>query len=173
MPRTFAPFIVLALVFAGCTGTGAAAQPSPTVSAPPARPTVAFTLDGGYGKWSYRNDAASSLDLCTHNADGSWRLLYAGGDPWFTIDMLVGAQAAEAAHADQVAVEIETPGTYYIRLDPAPIRLGDVPGRSTATVKVTAGATTTSFDVVATTPDHSSGEDAGPVEVTVSAVCPN
>ena len=169
MPRFSAPsttsfvasIAVIALVVVGCASTGAAAEPaSPAApTAAPAKPTVEFSLSGSFGEQSFTADPASSLDTCTHNADGSWRLLYAGGTPWVTIDMLIGAQAAEPGHANQVAVEIEVPGT-YVRLDPAPIRLGDVPGRSTASVVVTPGPTSTTFTVEATTPDHTGGEDA-------------
>ena len=176
MPRMLAPLVVLTLVLAACAGTGSAAQPTPPASAAataaPAKPTVEFGLSGSFGKQTFTADPTSSLDTCTHNADGSWRLLYAGGTPWITIDMLVGAQASEPAHANQVAVEIEVPGT-YVRLDPAPIRLGDVPGRSTASVVVEPGPSSTTFTVEATTPDHSNGDDGDPVDVTVTAVCPN
>ena len=168
-----ASIAAIALVVVGCASAGAAAEPASPASstAAPAKPTVEFGLSGSFGKQTFTADPTSSLDTCTHNADGSWRLLYAGGTPWITIDMLVGAQASEPAHANQVAVEIEVPGT-YVRLDPAPIRLGDVPGRSTASVVVTPGATSTTFSVEATTPDHTGGDDGAPVDVTVTAVCP-
>jgi hypothetical protein len=71
-----------------------------------------------------------------------------------------------------VALELEyDPG--YFRFDPSDLRGGDPPGRSTASVTVTPGTTSTTFTIAAVTPDRSDGTDRTPVHVDMTVTCPN
>lgn len=84
------------------------------------RPTVTFTISGGPGAGSYVSDPAATLDVCTHAADGSWRVMYGGGDPWANVDLLFGARVAEPDGAGDVAAEI-TAGKADLWDGPAPV----------------------------------------------------
>jgi hypothetical protein len=136
--------------------------------------TVAEGPDGhvSAGIGSYVDDQTTSLNLCTHAKDGSWRYLYGGGDPYVNIDLLVGAGAGTADGSGQVAMELNA-GKGYVRFDPTQMRGGDEKGRSTAAVTMTTGPATTTFDVTAVTPDKNSADDIAQVSVHLKLTCPN
>jgi len=144
--------------------------PSPSASRPP-RPSFTLTVGGGTGAGTYTSDPTANLSMCTHLADGSWRLLYVGGTPSVNLDMLVGAGADQPAGASRVAVEVDY-GPGYVRFDPADLRGGDVAGRSSASVTVDAGAGATTFTIVAATPDTSTGTDGARIAVDLAVTCP-
>lgn len=151
-------------VLADRSDTGTAPTPPPG----PARPT--FELDlAGSRVGAYRDDPTAATATCHEAGDGSWRLLYGGGDPYVSLDLLVvpGTQGDPS-----VAAEI-TAGPTYVRFDPDLVRGGDPAGRSTASVEILASPGGTTFIVEATTPDRTSGLDGGPVEVRLTAVCPD
>ena len=159
--------VLLATVVSTLPGIGGPGS-SPTPSAP-AEPTFELRVIGGPGAGSYESDPAALTNLCTRAADGSWRFIY--GSAGDTVDLIIGAGAAEPGGHGQVAAEIEAGGG-YVRFDPAVIRGGDPPGRSTATVSVEPLAGATRFDVVATTPDRTTGADGPPVQIELTVVCP-
>ena len=154
--------------FVGMRGVGA---PVPTASPSPSKPTFVLTVSGGPGTGTYTADPATSLDLCTHATDGSWRLLYAGGTPHVELDFLVGPNASQPGGASDVAAEINA-GPGYVRFDPGILRGGDAKGRSTASVVVTSAVEATTFTVTATTPDISNDE-VGTVDIDLTVTCPN
>lgn len=193
MPRFSAPhvtsiatLVVLGAIVAGCAGTGSAApaasaepggagvMPTPATTHPTFDLTVAAGPDGhvSAGVGTYTADPTSSLNVCTHAADGSWRYLYGGGAPFVNIDLLVGAGAGTTGGSDQVALELYA-GKGYVRFDPTQMRGGDEPGRSTATIVVTTGPSTTTFDITAVTPDKNIADDLAKVAVDLSVTCPN
>jgi len=160
-------------VLGGLGGVGATPSPSMTAT-PNFTLTVSEGPDGhvSAGQGTYVNDPATNLNLCTHAPDGSWRYLYGGGDPYVNIDLLVGDGAGTAGSSDKVAMELSA-GTGYVRFDPTQMRGGDEPGRSTATIDVTTGPSTTTFDITAVTPDKNSADDVAKVSVELSLTCPN
>jgi len=148
----------------------------PTVSPSPSgspRPSFEMTISGaGPATGTYRSDPAASVDRCVHAADGSWRYTYVSGQPPINLDLLVGSAAGAAGGSNQVALELEyDPG--YVRFDPADLRGGDTAGRSTASVTVTPGPSSTTFTITAVTPDRSDGTDRDPVHVDMTVTCPS
>jgi len=179
MPRFSAPLIVIAILIAGCNGVGGAASSTPSTAAMnpagPAlvaatRPSLQLKITGGPGAGSYVSDPSSSLNLCSRATDGSWRALYAGGDPWISVDLLVGSRAAEPGRASDLALEISA-GAAYLWIDQGKFRGGDAPGRSRAAVVIRSDGGSTTFDVKATTPNRTSGGDGQPSDVALTVVC--
>jgi hypothetical protein len=160
----------LALRAGGVGGPNPTASPSPSGGG---LPSFEMTISGaGPATGTYRSDPAASVDRCTHAADGSWRFIYVSGRPALNLDLLVGSGAAASDGSSQVALELEyDPG--YFRFDPSDLRGGDTAGRSTASVTVTPGPTSTTFRITAVTPDRSDGTDRTPVDVDMTVTCPN
>lgn len=158
---------VLVLAIVGTRDLGTVGGPP---SARPVRPTFELTMGSGAGAQTFAADPAASVSTCALAEGGPWHVLYAGGDPFLSLDLLVGAGADTAAGADQVAAEITTAGR-YVRFDPAQLRGGDPAGRSTATVSVSVAGDVTTFVIAATTPDRTTGEDGDPIDVTLTVSC--
>ena len=185
MPRFSAPIVIIAIVLGatlmGCSAnalvagapgsTAAASKAAGATSAQPRRPTFDLAIDGGPAAGRFASDSAASLNVCSRASDGSWRWMFAGGAPWVSIDLLVGAQAAEPAHAADVALEI-TAGSGYLWIDQGGFRGGDAPGRSQVAVAVRAASAGTTFAVTATTPNRTTGGDGAPSTVTMTVTCP-
>jgi hypothetical protein len=133
--------------FPAAGGLGPFSSPSPSVA--PVRPTFELRMSGGAGSGTYTADPTTSLNQCTR-ANGSWRLLYAGGDPFVNLDLFVGAGAEQPDGAQRVAAEIYA-GPGYVRFGPA----------------------TTTVVISATTPDRTTCDDGAPVQVALTVVCPN
>lgn len=195
MPRSSAPsgaslalcLSTIALVVVACASSGASPDPAGKTAAASsaaaaagskAKPSFELTVSAGpdghtpSGQGTYASDPASTLGTCTHATDGSWRYLYGGGDPFVNIDLLIGPKAQQAGGEDQVALELNA-GPGYVRFDPSQMRGGDEPGRSTATVVVTPGSATTTFDIKAVTPDKKTADDVAQVSIDLSVTCPN
>jgi hypothetical protein len=174
--NTLGRLVIVGILAAGCAGSGVAAAGSsgPTGAAAGAagRPTMALKITGGPGTGTYGFDPSASPAQCTHAKDGSWRLVYAGGTPSVEVDFVAGPTAGQPDGSSAVALEASA-GKGYFRFDPSDMRGGDPKGRSTATIAVAPGPTTTTFIVHATTPDKSTGEDADPVDVALTLTCPN
>jgi len=170
MPRFSALIAVTAILIAGCTGVGSAASTAPS-TATSNHPSLDLTIVGGSGAGSYVSDPSASLNYCSHTKDGSWRVMYSGGSPWVSVDLLVGPRAAEAGRATDVALEI-TAGPAYLWIDQPKFRGGDAPGRSKATVAVRSDGGGTTFDVAATTPNRTPAGDGVSSDVALTVVCP-
>ena len=185
MPRFSALKVIIGIAacaaLAGCSASAhVAGDPGPAAaasggasaaSAQPSRPTFDLAIDGGPAAGTFSVDQAASLNTCSHAADGTWRWLYAGGTPWVSIDLLVGARAAEPAHASDVALEI-TAGTGYLWIDQGGFRGGDAPGRSQVAVAVTSASKAATFAVTATTPNRTPDGDGVQSNVTMTVTCP-
>jgi hypothetical protein len=130
------------------------------------RPSFELVLDGT----SYRSDPDASVATCLGDEDGSWSVLYAGGEPFLSLDLIVGAGGGEPGREDAVGAEIQSTGQ-YVRFDPAVLRGGDPPGRSEATVIVSDDGPSTTFVVSATTPQRITGEDGRSVQVALTLTC--
>lgn len=150
----------------GDAGAGSGSSPGPS------RPTFRLEVSAGTGAGTYLSDPTPNLSMCSKAADGSWRLMYVGGQPAVNLDMLVGSAAGRAGGSSDVAVEVEY-GAGYVRFDPADLRGGDPAGRSTATVTVTPAVGGTTFAITAMTPDTSTGSDGAPIRVDLTVTCPN
>ena len=166
---------ILGLLVTGCASAGAAAPSagsaaSPDVADASAKPTFELKIDGVNDVGSYSSDPSAVLDYCLHNADGSWRMQYLGGQPVVNIDMLIGSDAAQAGGAGHVATEI-TFDDQTLKFDPSDLRGGDIKGRSTASVQVHTDTASTTFVVTAVTPDRVGGPDGAPDKIDLTVVC--
>ena len=167
---------IIAIVASACVGGGAA--PSPSSAARPTAPVIDLTVaaadpaarvpDAG----TYATDAESSLNQCSETSDGFWRVLYAGGDPWVSVDVLVGASAIADRHSEDVTAEIAVGATTYLWIDQPQYRGGDAKGRSHAVVDVTSTEDGITFSLVATTPLRTPGGDGDEVAVDLTITCP-
>jgi hypothetical protein len=180
MPRFSAPIIVTAILIAGCNAVGGTASSAPPtavangaapVQVAAMRPSLDLTITGGVSAGSYVSDPSSSLNVCTHATDGSWRVMYAGGAPWLSVDLLVGPHAAETGRASDLALEISV-GSAYLWIDQPKFRGGDAPGRSKATVALRSDGGNVTFDVAATTPNRTPAGDGISSDVALTVVCP-
>lgn len=176
---TAGPLLVGAVV-AGCAG-GVSGTPAPPSMAPPSVPTVELELtaaeasqilaDAGH----YSADPEATLNFCVLSSDGYWRLQYAGGEPWFGVDLLVGPTALTDAPSEDMSAEIQigSPISTYLWIDQPGHRGGDAPGRSEAVVEATEGDGWITFDVVANTPVRTTGGDKERLDVALTATCPD
>jgi hypothetical protein len=174
MPRFSPPILFLAIVLAGCAGmaTGAPSDAgAATASVEPRRPTVALEVTGGPAAGIYASDPASSLNICTQAADGSWLAMYGGGQPWINVDLLVGSRAAEPGRSSDVALEI-TAGAGYLWIDQGGFRGGDAKGRSQVSVEIHPTADTVTLVVTATTPNRTPSGDGARSGVALTVTCP-
>jgi hypothetical protein len=146
-------------------GPGNAPSPSPPLGT--SRPTFELTFGEGATAQVFRSDPTASVATCNVKPDGPSYALYAGGDPFVNIDLLVGIGAEKPGGASHVAAEIAA-GDIYVRFDPAVLRGGDAPGRSQATVTIRSDGPATTFEVIATTPDDRHGS---PIRVSMTLTC--
>jgi hypothetical protein len=168
--------LVAAVAISGLAGGGPFRPvPSPTPTPRPG-PTFELMVGGAAAATTYRSDSSAGLAQCATPATGSWNLLYEGGQPHVSIDMVVPDGVATIDDSDRVAMEIQisdqSGGTiFYVRFDPSGIRGGDAPGRSSATVSVSATPSVATVAVEATTPLRTSGKDGPPTSVTFFLTC--
>jgi len=172
---SFAALAVVAVILAGC-GQAAGAAPiamTPDTASPAARarPTFELTITGGGAAGSYAADPTTSLNSCALSATGVRTLVYAGGDPWVAIDLVLGAQIAEPGHASDVALELSIK-TDYLWLDTGQMRGGDAPGRSRATVSVKPADGTVRYAIDASTPYRTPDGDGLTATIALMLVCP-
>lgn len=181
MPRLLARSVILAsfVAVAGC-GAGVSGTPALTSIAAPSVPTVELELtaadpslilaDAGH----YDGDPEATLNFCVVTSDGYWRLQYAGGAPWFGVDLLVGPTALTDGRSEDVTAEVQvgSPLTTYLWIDQPGHRGGDAPGRSSAVAEATESSRAVTFDVVANTPIRTTGGDLSRVDVALTVVCP-
>jgi hypothetical protein len=146
--------------------------PVPSTSPDTSRPTFELRLSGGPGDGVYTADPTTSLNSCRRADNGSWSLLYAGGTPFVNIDLVVGSGVDETGTSNRVGLELDA-GAGYLRFDPAQLRGGDPPGRSSAAVAVRHEPGRTKIEVSALTPDTSSSSDEATVEVHLTVTCPD
>ena len=141
---------------------------SPTPSGPPVglRPSFELTV----GSQRFVSDPAAAVATCAGDDDGSWSVLYAGGEPLVSLDLVVGSGTERPGGESRVGAELTAAGT-YVRFDPAVLRGGDPPGRSTAEVTVTTDGPATTFVVTATTPNRTGGFDGPPVDIALTLTC--
>ena len=171
--------VLVAAGTAGCAaGSASPASVAPTIRAVAAGPTVDLTLAAVPGGADiddagvYATDPASNLRQCTQTADGYWRVLYAGGEPWVSVDVLVGASAVTAGHSEDVTAEIAVGSSTYLWIDQPQVRGGDPVGRSSAAIDVLDGPDGITFDVLANTPLRTWDGDGTRVDVHLTVVCP-
>jgi hypothetical protein len=151
----------------GQLSPGPSAAPSTAVSL---RPSFELVVGEGARARRFVSDPEASVANCAGDDDGSWSVLYAGGDPFVELDLIVGSGADRPGGADRVGAEILA-DRFGARFDPAVLRGGDAPGRSEATVAVTHDGPATTFIVHAITPDRSTGEDGSLVPISIELTC--
>jgi hypothetical protein len=169
----FAALATLAIVLAGCgqaAGAGTATK-APAAPAVATRPTFELTIAGGAAAGSYATDPKASLATCSTSASGVRSLLYAGGDPWVSIDLVMGAGIAEPGHESDVAIELQVRSD-YLWIDTGGLRGGDAPGRSTATVRVEPAAGSMRYAIDATTPYRTPEGDGLTATIALTVTCP-
>jgi len=157
-------------LFVGGRGPGVGPEPSPSPTSSSMRPTFTLVMGDGADAETFVSDPTAGLAICGGEPGGTWYALYGGGDPFVSLDFIVGEGAGDAGGENRVAAEIEA-GDLYVRFDPAILRGGDAAGRSTASVVVTTDGDATTFEVTATTPDRSTGEDGPPMPVSLTVTC--
>jgi hypothetical protein len=145
--------------------------PVPIDSPAPSRPTFELRVSGGPGDGVYTADPTASLNSCRKAENGSWSLLYAGGTPFVNIDLVVGSGVDDTGTSNRVGLELYA-GAGYLRFDPARLRGGDPPGRSSAAVAVRDEPGRTTIEVSALTPDGTTASDEATVEVHLTVTCP-
>lgn len=160
------------VVAIGVAGPWRPAAPGTGASAPPSslHPTFSLTIGTGPAAIEVETDPTASIATCEVTDGGPWRVLYAGGEPFVSIDLLVGAGADGPGGTGEVAAEITAAGR-YVRFDPSVLRGGDPPGRSTASVVVSEAAGVTTFDITALTPDRTTGDDGAPLAIEMTVAC--
>ena len=169
--RWLAP-VAAALVALSLVACAAATPPTPAPTATtPAKPSFDLAITGGPAAGMFASVPAASLNICTRLGDGGWRALYAGGEPWLSMDLHLGPRINEPAHASDVALEI-TAGSGYLWIDQGGFRGGDAPGRSQVTARSETAADTVRFYVTATTPNRTSGGDGATSDVALTLACP-
>lgn len=146
-------------------GGGPAPSPSPALGS--SKPTFELTFGDGASARTFRSDPTASVATCNVTPNGPSYALYAGGDPFVNIDLLVGRGAEEPGGEARVAAEI-TADDIYVRFDPAILRGGDAAGRSEATVRVLSDGLATTFVVDATTPN---GRYGPPIRLSMTVTC--
>lgn len=147
-------------------GAGSSSSASPALGS--YRPTFELTVGEGAAARVFRSAPTASVATCDVKPSGPSYALYAGGDPFVNIDLLVGAGAEQPGGASRVAAEIQADDV-YVRFDPAVLRGGDAPGRSQATVAISSLGAATTFVVDATTPDTGNGDR--PIHVSLTLTC--
>ena len=168
----FAALATLAVVLVGCGQAAGAGTPTPTATAAAAvRPTFQLTIAGGAATGSYAADPKASLATCSLSSTGVRTVMYAGGDPWVAIDLVIGAQVAEPGHASDVALELST-RSYYLWIDTGQMRGGDAPGRSQATVGVERASESVRYVIDATTPYRTPDGDGVSANIALTVTCP-
>lgn len=169
---TAAAVVVIVVVGAaaflgGSARVGGPSAASPTPLAGSYRPSFEMTLGEGPSARTYRSNPTASVATCDVKPGGPSYALYAGGEPFVNIDFLVGIGAEKPGGQSRVAAEI-TAEDLYMRFDPAILRGGDGPGRSTATVAIRTEGATTTFVVTAMTPN---GRDGALIRVSMTLTC--
>ena len=172
MPRSSALIGILAILVAACGGTapGSTAAGSIPSASFGVRPTVELTVEGGDGAGTWHADPNAPLAVCQHGTDGSWHVQYAATGP--TIDLFVGAHAGEAGHANEIALEIDSPVGGFLGMDDAGFRKRDPVGRNHMTVAIQPSTGGTELLVSGTMPYRSGLNDYGQAKVTLIAACP-
>src|SRR6476646_3781424 len=158
MRQFSAALATLAILVTACGGTSAAgsAAATPQPFAPGERPSVDLRIDGGGAQGAWPADQKAPLAVCQHAADGSWRVRYAAGGP--TVDLVVGARAGEAGHANEIALEIDADGG-FLRMDEAGFRTTDKVGRNHVAIAIEPAQGGTTLVVSGTLPYRAGLDD--------------
>ena len=175
MSASIVAIALLAAALAACGGPagqnpGSGASSTAT-AAPERQPVLALEVKGGPAAGSYASSPASTLNICTRQEDGSWRALYAGGEPWLSLDLHVGPGIGQPGHESDVALEI-TAGTGYLWIDQGGFRGGDPPGRSQVAARSATASGTVTFTIDATTPNRTPGGDGAVSTIAMTLACP-
>ena len=178
MSRTpsLAVLATVALVAAGCSGsptgasTAATAGPSAAASAvsAAAKPSFELTLGGTVELPSYASDRAASLDSCAKGKSGGWSYLYAGGDPFVSLDLNLYPGVIDGGTPSDFDLDIGAP-TGQVRLVPSGRREG-VKGTGTAKLVQDGGAVSITIDGSART--MVDGANTGDTTVDLVIHCP-
>ena len=175
MSRRVALLATLALVIAGCAGTpgGSAATTAARSAArtpvdDPTKPSFTLTLGGTVELPRYTPDDAASLHSCAKGASGGWSFLYAGGDPFVSLDLNLYPGVIDGGSSSDFDLDIGAP-TGQVRLVPSGRREG-AKGTGTAKLEEVAGAVRITIDGSAKT--MIDGTDTGDTTVDLVIDCP-
>jgi hypothetical protein len=171
MPRFRTRLSIATLVIAvGACNPAAASVPSPSPSTE-RRPSLTLEIVGGAAAGTYASSEAASLNLCTRLDDGGWRTMYAGGEPWISLDMHVGSGIGATGSGSDLALEVDTRVDYFW-IDQGGLRGGDEPGRSRVAATMQTAADAVTFVVDATTPKRTPSGDGVTAELRLTWICP-
>lgn len=175
MPRNALLVAVLAVLLGGCAGAPSASSPAtgdgraaPAPAGGAAKPSFELTLGGVVELPAYASDAAAALDVCDQSAGGGWTYMYAGGDPFLSLDLSLYTGAVDGATPSDFDLDIGAP-TGQVRLVPSGRREG-AKGDGTARIVRDGGAVRIDIEGSATT--MVDGGDAGDTTVALVLRCP-
>jgi hypothetical protein len=175
MPRSLALLAALVFVVAACGGTRAGGSTSTTAgpsAATPvsnaAKPSFELTLGGTVDLPAYASDSGASLDSCAKGASGGWSYLYAGGDPFLSLDLTLYPGAVDGGAASDFDLDIGAPAG-QVRLVPSGRREG-VKGTGTARLDKEGDAVRITIDGSART--MVDGTNTGDTTVDLVIHCP-
>jgi hypothetical protein len=178
MSRTpsLAVFAILAFGLTACGGTpqggtsataaGASAAASAVSDAP--KPSFELTLGGTVDLPSYASDHAASLDSCSKGSSGGWSYLYAGGDPFVSLDLTLFPGVVSGGTPTDFDLDIGAPSG-QVRLVPSGRREG-VKGTGTARFEQDGDAVKITIDGSART--MVDGANTGDTTVDLVIHCP-
>jgi hypothetical protein len=166
----------VAIVIVGCGGTtpaeSAAATVAPstavTVVSNAAKPSFELTLGGTVDLPAYASDRAASLDSCAKGSSGAWSYLYAGGDPFLSLDLTVFPGVVQGDRPSDFDLDIGAPSG-QVRLVPSGRREG-AKGTGTARLVQDGDAVKIMIDGSATTMVDGANTGATTVELVIH--CP-
>ena len=175
MSRRVTLLVTVALVIAGCAGTpgGSAATTAARSTAQTpvddaTKPSFTLTLGGTVDLPRYASDDAASLHSCAKGASGGWTFLYAGGDPFVSLDLNLYAGVIDGGSPSDFDLDIGAP-TGQVRLVPSGRREG-AKGTGTARLEQVEGAVRITIDGSARTMSDST--DTGDTTVDLVIDCP-
>ena len=130
MVRSLASLATVAIVIVGCSGTPAGGTLATTAGASAAapvgdaaKPSFELTLDGTVDLPAYASDKGAALDSCAKGASGGWSYMYAGGDPFVSLDLTLYPGVVDGGTASDFDLDIGAPSG-QVRLVPSGRREG-------------------------------------------------
>jgi hypothetical protein len=156
-----------AVVLTGCTTTSAGGPSDTPTTVEPA--SFVMDLAGAATLPAYRSDVAASLNSCSAASSGGWSYLYAGGDPFVTLQLAVYSGVTDGTNPSDFDLDVVAPGGGAVRLVPAGRKEG-VQGEGQAAVDRVGDRVMITVDGVSATLED--GASLGGTDVHLTLDCP-